>query len=108
MIYHDEIHFTTLYIAELGTRAEPLDEGARAKKSEGKERQLKPLRRGECMQHVCTAYIFFKLFTTFASVLYRIYKPLAFGSSLYIRYNTAAHVVNITYSLSEGLKFVYL
>ena len=35
------------------------------------------------------------LFLTFASVLYRIY--LAFHSSLYVRYNTAAHVVNSTY-----------
>ena len=60
MIYHDEIHFTTLYIAELGTRAEPLGEGARAEKGEGKERQLKPLRRREGMQHVRTAYLFFK------------------------------------------------
>ena len=43
---------------------------------------------------------FFKLFTTFAAVLYRIYiQTLALGSSLYIRYNTAAHVVNITYEL---------
>jgi hypothetical protein len=40
MIYHDEIHFTTLYIAELGTRAETMGEGARAEKGEGKERQL--------------------------------------------------------------------
>ena len=40
---------------------------------------------------------FLKSFTTFASVLYRIYiQTLAFGSSLYIRYNTAAHVVNST------------
>jgi hypothetical protein len=32
--------------------------------------------------------------------LYRIYiQTLALGSSLYIRYNTAAHVVNITYEL---------
>jgi hypothetical protein len=54
MIYHDEIHFITLYIAELGTRAEPLGEGARAKKDRGKERQLKPLRRREGMQHTCT------------------------------------------------------
>jgi hypothetical protein len=27
-------------------------------------------------------------------------QTLAFGSSLYIRYNTAAHVVNITYKLA--------
>jgi hypothetical protein len=45
MIYHDEIHFTTLHMADLGTRAESLGEGARAEKGEGKERQLKPLRR---------------------------------------------------------------
>ena len=41
------------------------------------------------------------LFTTFASVLYRIYNlSLAFGSSLYIRYNTVAHVVNSTYTMT--------
>ena len=57
MIYHDEIHFTTLYMADLETRAEPLDEGARAEKGKGKERH-KPLWRREGMQHVRTAYLF--------------------------------------------------
>jgi hypothetical protein len=54
MIYHNEIHFTTLYMADLGT----LGEGARVEKGEGKERQ-KPLWRREGMQHVRTAYLFF-------------------------------------------------
>jgi hypothetical protein len=58
MIYHDETHFTTLYIAELGTRAKSMGEGALAEKGEGKERQLKPLRRREGMQNVRTAYLF--------------------------------------------------
>ena len=49
-------------MAELGTRAEPLGEGARAEKGEGKERQLKPLRRREGMQHVRTAYLFLTKF----------------------------------------------
>jgi hypothetical protein len=57
MIYHVEIHFTTLYMADLGTRAEPLGEGARVEKGDGKERQ-KPLWRREGMQHVRTAYLF--------------------------------------------------
>jgi hypothetical protein len=61
MIYHDEIHFTTLYMADLGTPVEPLGEGARAEKGEGKARQLKPLRRREGMQHVRTAYLFFQI-----------------------------------------------
>jgi hypothetical protein len=30
-----EIHFTTLYVADLGTQAEPLGEGAQARKGEG-------------------------------------------------------------------------
>jgi hypothetical protein len=34
MIYHNEIHFTTLYMADLGTRAESLGEGARVEKGE--------------------------------------------------------------------------
>ena len=50
MIYYDEIHFTTLYMADLGTRAEPLGEVARV------ERQ-KPLWRREGMQHLRTAYL---------------------------------------------------
>jgi hypothetical protein len=33
-----EIHFTTLYMTDLGTRAEPLGEGAQAGKGEGEER----------------------------------------------------------------------
>ena len=41
-----EIHFTTLYMADLGTRAKPLGEGAQAVKGEGEERR-KPLRRRE-------------------------------------------------------------
>jgi hypothetical protein len=57
MIYHNEIHFTTLYMTDLGTRAESLGEGARVEKGEGKERQ-KPLWRREGMQHVRTAYLF--------------------------------------------------
>jgi hypothetical protein len=57
MIYHNEIHFTTLYMADLGTRAESLGEGARVEMGEGKERQ-KPLWRREGMQHVRTAYLF--------------------------------------------------
>jgi hypothetical protein len=32
MTYHDEIHFITLYMADLGTQAEPLGKGARAKR----------------------------------------------------------------------------
>jgi hypothetical protein len=32
-----EIHFTTLYMADLGTRAKPLGEGAQAVKGEGEE-----------------------------------------------------------------------
>jgi hypothetical protein len=52
MIYYDEIHFTTLYMADLGTRAESLGEVVRV------ERQ-KPLWRREGMQHVRTAYLFF-------------------------------------------------
>jgi hypothetical protein len=36
MIAHNEIHFTTFYMADLGTRAEPLGEGARAEKGKGK------------------------------------------------------------------------
>jgi hypothetical protein len=32
------IHFTILYMAELGTRAEPLGEGAQAEKGKGEER----------------------------------------------------------------------
>jgi hypothetical protein len=31
-------------------------------------------------------------------------QTLAFGSSLYIRYNTAAHVVNSTYKLTIALR----
>jgi hypothetical protein len=36
-------------------------------------------------------------------------QTLAFGSSLYIRYNTAAHVVNITYNMHplELLEHLY-
>jgi hypothetical protein len=34
-----EIDFTTLYMGGLGTRAEPLGEGAQAGKGEGKERR---------------------------------------------------------------------
>jgi hypothetical protein len=34
-----EIHFTALYMVDLGTRAEPLDEGAQAAKGEGEERR---------------------------------------------------------------------
>jgi hypothetical protein len=34
-----EIHFTTLYMADLGTRAEPLSEGAQAGKGKGEERR---------------------------------------------------------------------
>jgi hypothetical protein len=30
-----EIHFTTLYVADLGTQAEPLGEEAQARKGEG-------------------------------------------------------------------------
>jgi hypothetical protein len=60
MIYHNEIHFTTLYMADLGTRAESLGEGSRVEKGEGKERQ-KPLWRREGMQHVRTAYLFFNI-----------------------------------------------
>ena len=52
------LNITGFYIAELGTLTEPLGEGARAEKGEGKERQLKPLRRREGMQHVRTAYLF--------------------------------------------------
>jgi hypothetical protein len=36
MIDQDEIHFTTFYMADLGTRAELLGEGARAEKGKGK------------------------------------------------------------------------
>jgi hypothetical protein len=36
MIYHDEIHFTTLYMADLETWAELLSGGAWAEKGEGK------------------------------------------------------------------------
>ena len=57
MIYHDEIHFTTLYIAELGTRAEPLGEGARAEKGKGKATKASAEER-EGMQLVSTAYLF--------------------------------------------------
>ena len=34
-----EVHFTTLYMADLGTRAEALGEGAQARKGEGEERR---------------------------------------------------------------------
>jgi hypothetical protein len=33
-----EIHFTTLYMADLGTRAQPLGERAQAGKNKGEER----------------------------------------------------------------------
>ena len=42
------IHFTTLYMDDLGTREKSLGEGAHAEKGKGKERrELKPLRRRE-------------------------------------------------------------
>jgi hypothetical protein len=62
MIYYDEIHFTTLYMADLGTRAEPLGEVARV------ERQ-KPLWRREGMQHVRTAYLFLTLEARYKQLL---------------------------------------
>jgi hypothetical protein len=34
-----EIHFTTLYMADLGTGAEPLGEGTEVEKGEGEERR---------------------------------------------------------------------
>ena len=34
-LYVIEIHFTTLYMADLGTRTEPLCEGAQAEKNKG-------------------------------------------------------------------------
>jgi hypothetical protein len=46
-----EIHFTTLYMAGLGTRTEPLGEGAQAGKARlsnhSQPGQLNPLRRRE-------------------------------------------------------------
>jgi hypothetical protein len=53
MIYHDEIHFTTLYIAELGTRAEPLGEGARAEKGKGKATKASAEERGHATCKHC-------------------------------------------------------
>jgi hypothetical protein len=35
-----EIHFTTLYMAVVGTRTEPLGEGAQAGKGESEERRV--------------------------------------------------------------------
>jgi hypothetical protein len=64
MIYHDEIHFTTLYMADIGTQAEPLGKGARAEKGEGNERQLKPLSSADEREHAtCTHCV--PIFTIF-------------------------------------------
>ena len=56
-------------MADLGTWAEPLGEGAWAEKGDGKERQLKPLQRREGMQHVRTAYLFLTTVKTIEIVL---------------------------------------
>jgi hypothetical protein len=37
-----EIHFTTLYMTDLGTRAKPLGEGPQAGKNKGKGRREAP------------------------------------------------------------------
>jgi hypothetical protein len=60
MIYHDEIHFTTLYMADLGTRAEPLGEGARAEKGEGKATKAYAEERGHATCTHCVPIFKFR------------------------------------------------
>jgi hypothetical protein len=58
-----EIHFTTLYMADLGTRAEPLSEGAQAGKGEGEDSGSEAVKQPNHTRQIWLTFVYTQ-FTT--------------------------------------------